>query len=98
MATGSGDGTVRLWDTATGRPIARPLPGLPNVEVGVAFIRGGTHLAAVYDTGQAYPWDVRPASWLRRACEVAGRPLTHAEWNEVLPQRSYEPACATTPR
>ena len=92
VATGSGDGTVRLWDTATGRPIARPLPGLPNVEVGVAFM-GPNRLAAVYDTGQAYLWDVRPSSWLRRACAVAGRPLTRQEWADVLPGREYEPAC-----
>ena len=94
VATGSGDGTVRLWDTATGRPIARPLTGLPNVEVGVRFTHDGTHLVAVYDTGLAYLWDVRPSSWLRRACEIAGRPLTRQEWGDVLPDRPYRPACA----
>ena len=26
--------------------------------------------------GQAYRWDVRPSSWARQACTVAGRPLT----------------------
>ena len=93
LATGSGDGTVRLWDTATGRPIGAPLPGIPNVQVGAAFTRGGTHLAAVYDSGRGYLWDVRPASWARRACAVAGRPLTRQEWNDVLPGRKYQPAC-----
>ena len=82
-----------LWDSATGRPIARPLQGLPNVEVGVRFTPDGTHLVAVYDTGRAYLWDVRPPSWLRRACEVAGRTLTRQEWGDVLPDRQYQPAC-----
>ncbi len=68
------------------------LPGLPNVEVGVAFMGAG-RLAAVYDTRQAKLWDVRPSSWLRRACAVAGRPLTRQEWADVLPGREYEPAC-----
>jgi hypothetical protein len=49
---------------------------------------------AVYDTGLAYLWDVRSSSWLRRACEIAGRPLTRQEWGDVLPGRPYRPACA----
>ncbi|MEY2515559.1 MAG: hypothetical protein QOJ89_2917, partial [bacterium] len=96
VATSSSDGTIRLWDTASGRPIGAPLPGIPNVQVGAAFTRGGTHLAAVYDNGQGYSWDVRPSSWARHACAVAGRLLTEAEWNEALPGRKYEPACHTT--
>jgi WD40 repeat protein/DNA-binding SARP family transcriptional activator/ABC-type phosphonate transport system ATPase subunit len=97
LATSSTDGTVRLWDTATGDPIGDPLPGSPNVEVGTAFVRGGTHVAAVYDGGRGYLWDVRPSSWARRACAVAGRPLTRAEWDEALPGRPYEPACRQLP-
>jgi hypothetical protein len=54
---------------------------------------GPNPLAAVYDTGQAYIWDVRPSSWLRRACAVAGRSLTRQEWADVLPGRGYEPVC-----
>jgi WD40 repeat protein len=96
VATSSSDGTTRLWDTATGRPIGAPLPGIPNVQVGAVFTRGGTHLAAVYDNGQGYSWDVRPSSWMRHACTVAGRQLTPTEWNETLPGRKYEPACGAT--
>ena len=92
--TGATDGTVRLWSTATGDLIGAPLPGIPNVPVGAAFTRGGTHVAAVYDGGRGYLWDVRPSSWARRACAVAGRPLSRAEWKEALPDRRYAPACA----
>jgi hypothetical protein len=60
----------------------------------VAFM-GASRLAAVYDTGQAYLWDIRPSSWLRRACVLAGRPLTRQEWTDVLPGREYHPACTT---
>jgi WD40 repeat protein/DNA-binding SARP family transcriptional activator len=98
VATSSSDGTVRIWDVASGRPIGSPLPGIPNAQVGVVFTRGGTHLAAVYESGQGYSWDVRPSSWARRACAVAGRPLTPAEWNDALPGHSYEPACAAAAR
>ena len=95
VATSSADGTIRLWDTASSRLIGTPLPGVPNVLVGVAFIRGGTHIAAVYDSGQGYVWDVRPSSWARYACAVAGRALTRTEWDEALPGRQYAPACTT---
>ena len=64
------------------------------MQVGVAFTRGGTHLAAVYESGQGYSWDVRPSSWERHACAVAGRTLTRAEWDEALRGRAYAPACA----
>jgi hypothetical protein len=62
--------------------------------IGAAFVRGGTHLVAVYDTGRASLWDVRPSSWARQACLVAGRTLTRAEWNDALPERGYAPVCA----
>ena len=94
VATGSSDGTVRLWDTATGRPIGSPLPGIPNA-AGRRRVHPRRH-------PPRRRLRQRPGLPLGRtavvlgaaACAVAGRPLTRAEWNEVLPGRSYEPACA----
>jgi hypothetical protein len=54
----------------------------------------GAHLLVVTNGGRAYRWDVRPASWARHACAVAGRPLSRAEWVEALGDRPYRPACA----
>jgi hypothetical protein len=86
-------GTARLWDLASGRPIGTPLPGIPDHRVTAAFVDGGRHLVTVYDNGHGYLWDVSPQSWARRACDIAGRSLTHAEWEAALPERSYAPAC-----
>ena len=49
----------------------------------------------VYETGDGVAWDVDPAVWRQRACAVARRTLTQAEWQEFLPSRPYEPACSS---
>jgi WD40 repeat protein/class 3 adenylate cyclase/energy-coupling factor transporter ATP-binding protein EcfA2 len=94
LATTSDDGTTRLWDLASGRPIGPTLPGLADHYVAAAFVDAGSHLVTLYDNGRGYLWDVQPRSWARRACRVAGRTLTRAEWNDALPERTYAPACA----
>jgi WD40 repeat protein len=93
LATTSTDGTGTLWDVASRRPIGAALSGASADPIGAAFIRGGSHLAVV---GRDYSvaWDVRPESWTRHACAVAGRPLTRAEWSRTLPRHEYAPACA----
>jgi DNA-binding SARP family transcriptional activator/WD40 repeat protein len=93
LATGNTDGTVRLWDIATGQALGAPLPGIPNAQVVPIFTPDDTHLIAAYLNGRAYRWDIRPASLVRQACEVAGRRLTREEWDEFLPGREYAPKC-----
>jgi WD40 repeat protein len=94
LATTSDDGTTRLWDVTSGRPIGTALPGLAQHDVAAAFIDGGRRLVTLHDNGRGYLWDIQPRSWARRACAVAGRTLTRAEWNDALPERTYAPACA----
>jgi WD40 repeat protein len=93
VVTTSIDGTARLWDAASGRPIGGPLTAGSGDMVGAAFVRGGRELAVVHERG-GYLWDVRPSSWERHACAVAGRTLTRAEWENALPHRDYSPACS----
>jgi WD40 repeat protein len=93
LATGGTDGTIRLFDLRTQRPLGVPLPGLPNRPVAPKFTPDGAYLLAITNAGRAYRWDVRPASWARQACAVAGRTLTRAEWQDALPDREYAPAC-----
>jgi DNA-binding SARP family transcriptional activator/WD40 repeat protein/energy-coupling factor transporter ATP-binding protein EcfA2 len=87
-----GDGTARLWDLTSRRPLGPVLPG-PRNAVAAVVVDHGTHLATISSDGRGYLLDVRPSTWMRRACDVAGRTLTRAEWREALPQLPYAPAC-----
>jgi WD40 repeat protein len=93
LAASFEDGTTHLWDVPSGRPIGTALPGPVQHDVAAAFVDRGTQLVTVYENGRGYLWDIRPESWARRACEIAGRALTRAEWQDALPERRYVPAC-----
>jgi WD40 repeat protein len=86
------DGTARLWDVASGRQIGGPLPSAAGDILAAAFTGAGAELAVMHEHG-GYVWDARPESWEQRACAIAGRRLTRAEWRAALPGRDYAPAC-----
>ncbi len=85
---------MRLYDVTSQKLLGAPLPGVPNRAVAPQFTPDGRYLLAIASTGRAFRWDVRAASWRARACAIAGRPLTRAEWADVLPEYDYAPTCA----
>jgi hypothetical protein len=48
---------------------------------------------AFYDTGHAVAWPLDRAAWAARACRVARRELTAAEWAQFLPGRTPRAVC-----
>ena len=58
LATGSDDGTARLWDVATQQEIGAPMTADSEYVKGVAFSPDGTILATTSDDGTARLWDV----------------------------------------
>ncbi len=83
-----------LWDLATGARIGPTLTA-GSRRADIDFSPDGRQLLMTAADGRGAIWDVDPVSWAQRACTLANRTLTPEEWEEFLPGRQYEPACAT---
>ena len=91
LATSGVDGTVILWDLPSRRALGT-LPG-PASWTAVRFTRDGRRIFVLRETGVIQRWEVSPEAWSRHACRVAGRELTHAEWDEFVPDQDYRRVC-----
>jgi WD40 repeat protein len=74
LATGSDDGTARLWDVATQQQIGTPMTADSSYVKGVAFNPDGTILATTSNDGTARLWDVATQQQI-------GRPMVAADAN-----------------
>jgi len=94
LAVSGFDPVASLWDVATGTQIGPRLPAGTRTTM-LDQSPDGRHLLTTAANGQGAVWDIDPESWKQRACDLANRALSRAEWEEFLPGRPYEPACAT---
>jgi WD40 repeat protein/energy-coupling factor transporter ATP-binding protein EcfA2 len=110
LATLSLLGATRLWDPATGLGYGdelisdKPASSEPTIDLppflGLrnAFSPDGKLLAVAGVETRAMLWDVDPAVWRRRACEIVGRNLNREEWNQYLPRGTpYGATCPEWP-
>ena len=94
LAVSGFEPVASLWDVATGVRIGPTLTaGSRRAEIDMS--PDGRRLLLTHADGRGAIWDVDPESWARRACTLANRTLTLEEWEDFLPGRAYEPACAT---
>ena len=93
LAVSGFEPVASLWDVGTGARIGPALTsGGRRAEIDLS--PDGRRLLVTHADGRGAVWDVDPESWAERACRLANRRLTLAEWEEFLPGRSYDPACA----
>jgi WD40 repeat protein len=98
LASISREGTTLLWDLAKRRRFGSLFTGYQRAIQDVSFSPDGKRLAtsqtAKNHTGyQIVLWDIDPTSWQARACRIANRNLTPAEWSQFIGPAPYQPAC-----
>jgi WD40 repeat protein/tRNA A-37 threonylcarbamoyl transferase component Bud32 len=94
LAVSGFEPVASLWDVGTGTQIGPQLTAGDRRTM-IDLSPDGRRLVETHGNGKGAVWDVDPESWERRACDLANRTLTRKEWEEFLPSRPYEPACAT---
>ena len=95
LASADADGTVRLWNPATGQPIGTPLPADIGYGVnGVAFSPDGNLLATADADGTVQTWQMPLfADPYAALCADVGPP-TRADWTQYAPGEPQPGVCA----
>jgi len=97
LASASVDKTIRLWDVASRQALGAPLTGHTNYVESVAFSPDGKTLASASADNTIRLWDVDSNSWITRACNIANRNLTCAEWTQYMGNEKYQRICVNLP-
>jgi DNA-binding SARP family transcriptional activator/WD40 repeat protein len=94
VASADTDGQLRLYDTASWRPLGKTV--LKRQGWGwLSFAPDGRTLHGVFDGDGRVEMTMQPADWIRQACRLAARELTRDEWSDVHPGKPWRRTCRT---
>jgi WD40 repeat protein len=97
LAAGSSLHTVTIWDVDRRLPLGEPLAGHHGVVSSVAFADHDRTLVSGAQDGTTAFRQLRPRTWERQACAIAGRNLTRAEWHQYVGNSGYHKTCPQWP-
>ncbi len=88
LVTSSRDGTARLWDLEhpTDQPLV--LPAHQGAIRSLAFTKDGRLVTGGSD-GSAKVWQIDLNNLIKKAEQIAGRNLSHSEWQQFFVQEPY---------
>ncbi len=96
LASGSEDRLISLW-RVQGPGLYRPFSGsITRHNAGIAslaFDASGTRMLSLARDRTVAEWALDSAPLQRRACGVANRQLNREEWERLVPDQPYAPAC-----
>jgi DNA-binding SARP family transcriptional activator/WD40 repeat protein len=88
---------VGLWDGHTGEyKGSLPFPALAT-GASIRYLPDSSGLLIAARDGRTWTADTRTSAWAERACTIAGRNLTAAEWGQFFPSRLYHATCPQWP-
>ena len=98
LATGNSLGDiVTIWDVDRRVPVGAPLAGHHGAVSSVAFTDHDRVLVSGAQDGTTAYRQLRPETWERQACAIAGRNLTRAEWHQYMGNSGYHKTCPQWP-
>jgi WD40 repeat protein len=98
LASGDQDGELILWDRQSYQPIGETFPVSSDALDALAFSPSGNSLAFSSANGNIVLLDLSPTSWITRACALAGRNMSQAEWEQFIPGSDYRLTCSEFPQ
>ncbi len=88
---------IALYDGSTGaRQATITFPDATST-TRIRYLPDSKGLLVTDQAGRTWTVDTRREAWVSRACGLAGRNLSQAEWREYFPGRTYEATCPQWP-
>ena len=101
LATAGDDQTVILWDISNlNNPVKRfVLTGhTDKILNGALFFTADGKTLVSAARREVILWDIDPESWIEKACNIAGRNFTKAEWEQFVgTDIAYHTTCPNLP-
>ena len=97
LAAGDIHGHIVLWSYTSRWQLGTAVPLFKGGVTSEVYSPYGSRLISGSADGRVIVWDLTLSSWQRVACDIAGRNLTAAEWQQFIGGAlPYAPLCPTT--